>query len=214
MLGLVKTESERIDSRFLEPACGSGNFLIAVLRRKLRAVETRYGRNSFERRHYGLLALMSVYGIELLEDNVTECRQNLLDEFTGFIGADPIWVAAASAVLNVNIVWADALTMKTCPDGEDHIVFAEWAYLGKGRYQRRDFRYDALTERSAWRKSDAAGMDSIFADQDESQIFEPHREYPSMTVEDVGRAEQELNAFINHESGGRSEQDMEVVDGC
>jgi type I restriction-modification system DNA methylase subunit len=70
MLDLVKGETERIDSRFLEPACGSGNFLMQILRRKLAAVELKYGKSDFERRHYALLALMSIYGIELLSDNI------------------------------------------------------------------------------------------------------------------------------------------------
>ena len=87
MLDLVGAESERIDSRFLEPACGSGNFLVPVLRRKLAAVEVRYGQSDFERRHYALFGLMCVYGIELLADNVEECRANLLDTFAGFVGA-------------------------------------------------------------------------------------------------------------------------------
>src|ERR1700712_5692988 len=51
MLDLVKDETERIDSRFLEPACGSGNFLVQVLRRKLAAVQLKYGKSDFERRH-------------------------------------------------------------------------------------------------------------------------------------------------------------------
>src|SRR6185312_6851418 len=50
MLNLVRDETERIDSRFLEPACGSGNFLVQVLRRKLVAVEVKYGKSDFERR--------------------------------------------------------------------------------------------------------------------------------------------------------------------
>jgi type I restriction-modification system DNA methylase subunit len=61
MLDLVKQETERIDSRLLEPARGSGNFLVAVLRRKLAAVEARYGKFDFERKHYALLALMCLY---------------------------------------------------------------------------------------------------------------------------------------------------------
>lgn len=75
MLDLVRTETERIDSRILEPACGSGNFLVPVLRRKLATVNARYGSSDFERRHHALVALMSIYGIELLEDNVAECRE-------------------------------------------------------------------------------------------------------------------------------------------
>src|SRR6202035_2738006 len=81
MLNLVKDETERIDSRFLEPACGSGNFLVGVLRRKLAAVELKFGKSDFEKRHYALLGLMCIYGIELLDDNIAECRDILLETF-------------------------------------------------------------------------------------------------------------------------------------
>src|SRR5664280_2972622 len=70
MLDLVKGETERIDSRFLESACGSGNFLLRILQRKLAAVELKFGKSDFERRHFALLALMCCYGIELLADNI------------------------------------------------------------------------------------------------------------------------------------------------
>src|SRR5262249_55299594 len=98
MLDVVKAETERIDSRILEPACGSGNFLVQVLRRKLAAVELRFGSSEFERRHYALLGLMCVYGIELLTDNITECRNNLLDLFADYLGlheAEELYRAAA-----------------------------------------------------------------------------------------------------------------------
>jgi len=78
MLDLVRAETERLDSRFLEPACGSGNFLVRILQRKLAAVELKYVQSDFERGHYALLALMCIYGIELLHDNIAECRANLL----------------------------------------------------------------------------------------------------------------------------------------
>ena len=70
MLDLVKDETERIDSRFLEPACGSGNFLVQILKRKILAVELKYGKSDFEKRQYALLGLMCIYGIELLPDNI------------------------------------------------------------------------------------------------------------------------------------------------
>src|ERR1700688_3054055 len=90
MLDLVKGETERIDSRFLETACGSGNFLVPTLRRKLAAVELKFGKSIFERQHYGLLALMCIYGIELLADNVSECRANVLEVFAEHLGlAEP-----------------------------------------------------------------------------------------------------------------------------
>ena len=86
MLDLVKDVSERIDARFLEPACGSGNFLVRVLQRKLAAVELKFGKSDFERRQYALLALMCIYGIELLPDNIAECRADMLEVFAGYLG--------------------------------------------------------------------------------------------------------------------------------
>src|SRR3954464_6511585 len=88
MLHLVKAESERIDARFLEPACGSGNFLVQVLRRKLAAVEIKFGKSGFEKKHYALLALMCTYGIELLADNIVECRANVLEIFADYLQLD------------------------------------------------------------------------------------------------------------------------------
>ncbi len=88
MLDLVKAETERIDSRFLEPACGSGNFLVPVLRRKLAAVELKFGKSDFEKRHYALLGLMCIYGIELLDDNIAECHENLLEVLADYLGLD------------------------------------------------------------------------------------------------------------------------------
>src|SRR6266536_329530 len=88
MLDLVKGETERIDSRFLEPACGSGNFLVQILRRKLAAVELKFGRSDFEKRHYALLGLMCTYGIELLEDNIAECRANMLETIVDYLNLE------------------------------------------------------------------------------------------------------------------------------
>src|SRR5258707_15888488 len=124
MLDLVKEESERIDSRFLEPACGSGNFLVRVLQRKLGAVEIKFGKSEFEKRHYALLALMCTYVIELLADNIAECRANLLEIFADYLNQNESDLyRAASYVLSQNLVHGDALTMRT-PDGQA-ITFAE-----------------------------------------------------------------------------------------
>ena len=150
MLDLIKNETERIDSRFLESACGSGNFLVPVLRRKLAAVELRYGKSDFERRHYALYGLMCIYGIELLPDNIAECRDNLLKVFVGYLDLDDSddFYRAASFVLTQNLVHGDALTMLTSE--RQPITFAEWGYLGKGKFQRRDFRFDTLTQSAAF----------------------------------------------------------------
>lgn len=179
MLDLVKDETERIDSRFLEPACGSGNFLVPILERKLAAVQARYGRSEFERRHYALFALMCVYGIELLADNAAECRENLLGTFTGFLKApDEVWARAAANVLAANIVQGDALDMTAAHGGP--IVFPEWGYLGRGRFQRRDFSYANLTER-------ASASVGLFAHFEEHEIFTPVLSHPPMTVRELAQ---------------------------
>ena len=177
MLDLVKGETERIDSRFLEPACGSGNFLTNVLRRKLAAVELKYGQSSFEKRHYALLGMMCIYGIELLPDNIAECRTNLLDIFAEYLGLNAVddLYRAASFVLSLNLVHGDALTMKGS-DGKP-ITFAEWGYLGKGKFQRRDFRYDILTGSSAF-----SAEDSLFAHLGKHELFAPINVWPPMSV--------------------------------
>ena len=183
MLDLVKGETQRLDSRFLESACGSGNFLVQILRRKLAAVELKYGTSDFERRHYALFGLMCIYGIELLPDNIVECRANLLDIFAEYLGlapADELY-RAAFYVLSQNLVHGDALTMRT--HAAEPITFAEWGYLGKGRFQRRDFRYDNLTQSSAF-----SAEGSLFANLGMHEIFTPAKTYPPMTVGELAAA--------------------------
>lgn len=182
MLDLVKDETERIDSRFLEPACGSGNFLVKILQRKLAAVEEKYGRSDFENKHFALLGLMSIYGIELLPDNVAKCRANLLEimgEFLNLSPSDNVF-KAAFFVLQENIVHGDALSM--CQENGDAITFAEWGYLGKGKFQRRDFRFDALTQSSAFSEEG-----SLFANLGKHEIFVPKKTYPPMTIEQLAK---------------------------
>jgi hypothetical protein len=180
MLDLVKDETERIDSRFLEPACGHGNFLVRILKRKLAAVELKYGKNEFEKRHYALLGLMCTYGIELLTDNIAECKANMLEVFAEYLQleeTDDLY-HAASHVLSQNLVHGDALTMLT-HEGQP-MTFAEWGYLGKGKFQRRDFRLDALTQASAWKNEN-----ELFGTAERHDIFSPVKSYPPMTVSEL-----------------------------
>jgi len=177
MLDLVKSETERIDSRFLEPACGSGNFLVQILRRKLAAVERKYGKSAFERRQYALLALMCIYGVELLADNIVECRANLLEilaETLRLAETDDLY-RAASYVLAQNLVHGDALAMRTHDGGP--ITFAEWGYLGRGKFQRRDFRLDTLTQ-----AADFSAESTLFARQGTHAIFTPVQSYAPLTM--------------------------------
>jgi hypothetical protein len=148
-----------------------------MMRRKLVTVELRYGKSNFEQRHYGLLALMCLYGIEILDDNIAECRANVLEIFVKYLNLDETddMYRAAFYVLSQNLVHGDARTMS---DQEGlPITFAEWGYLSKGKYQRRDFRLDVLTGSSVF-----SALNSHLAPLDKHEIFVPTKTYPPMTV--------------------------------
>lgn len=186
MLDLVKGETERIDARFLEPACGSGNFLVPILQRKLAAVELKFGKADFEKRHYALLAVMCCYGIELLDDNIAECRANMLDVFADYLGlieTDELY-RAAYHVLSLNLVHGDAMTMRDTTGAPISVV--EWGYLSKGKFQRRDFRLDVLTGMASLREET-----SLFAGLGNHEIFKPTKSYPPMTVRDLAAPDRE-----------------------
>jgi len=183
MLDLVKDETERIDSRFLEPACGSGNFLVRILQRKLATAESKFGVSNPEKLHYALFGLMCIYGIELLEDNITECRANMLGIFADRLKLQESdeFYRAASYVLTRNIIHGDALKMRTADD--QHITFAEWSYLSNGKFQRRDFYYHDLTMSSAFHAET-----SLFAQLEEHEIFIPFKTSQPMTVAEIAAA--------------------------
>ncbi len=178
MLDMVKHETERIDSRFLEPACGTGNFLAEILTRKLGVVESRYRQSPIELERYTLLAVTSIYGIDLLLDNVTECRRRLLEIVkTKFPGQFSEALAASiQFVLQRNIVHGDALSLKTVGD-QPHpphpIIFSEWSLVNGSMVKRRDFEFHELLS--------FAGIKGkpLFSDLGEEAYFpEPIRDYP------------------------------------
>lgn len=180
MLALMPEELSRTDSRFLEPACGSGHFLVPILERKLAGVASRYGGSNFERRHYSLVALMSVYGIEILGDNVADCRTSLAQAFAkSFHDEDHEIHAAANVVLKANIVHGDAVSMMTVGSEPVPIEFAEWAYVGKGAFQRRDFRLDTMTQMSSF------GADTLLGGMESHELFVPVRSYQPQSIADL-----------------------------
>ena len=148
MLDLVKQETERIDSRFLEPACGDGNFLAEILRRKLTVVKSRYGKNADDYERYAVIAVTSIYGVDILQDNVDECRNRMFEifdkEYSAICQSDSNDETreAVRHILRHNILCGDALTLKT-PDDEP-IVFAEWSAVNDCLLKRRDFRLDQM----------------------------------------------------------------------
>lgn len=180
MLDLVGDETTRIDARFLEPACGSGNFLVKVMQRKLAAVELKFGRSDFERRHYALLAVMCAYGIELLADNIAECRANVLGVFADYLKLSETedFFQAGAYVVSENLIHGDALKMRTHDNLP--ITFPEWGYLGKGKFQRRDFRLHSLTQSSGF-----VSEGSLFAHLARHEIFTPTRTYPPLMVSEL-----------------------------
>ena len=150
MCDLVKDETFRIDSRVLEPACGDGNFLAEILRRKLSTVEARYGRSPHDFEKYSLVAVGSLYGVDILEDNAVECRNRLFsiweETYDRVAGSDqtPGMKDAIRYVLTCNILCGDALSLKKA-DGTP-ITFAEWTLLNGNFMKRRDFELAIMLE--------------------------------------------------------------------
>ena len=153
MLDLVKQETERIDSRFLEPACGKGAFLTEILRRKLAIVRLRYQRNKPEYEKYLVLAVASIYGIDLLPDNVADCRTALrticIKEHTALYPFEPtesVLIDTIDFILSRNIALGDALTLKYADGSDRPIVFSEWSLVRGNLFKRRDFYFSALVD--------------------------------------------------------------------
>ena len=150
MLDLVKGETERIDSRFLEPACGEGAFLKEILRRKLAVVKKQYGKSPYDYERYSVLAVTSIYGVDILEDNAEICRQNLFDiwnnEYTvnAKTQANDQCRETVRFILRKNILCGDALTMLQ-NDGTP-IVFAEWNLVSGDQIKRRDYEFAELLD--------------------------------------------------------------------
>ena len=183
MLDLVKEETERIDSRFLEPACGNGNFLIEIQRRKLSVVERLYGKSRYDYELYAALAVSSMYGVELLADNVAACRKRLYDDFMEHYQrvfhseCDAPYERCIQYLYAKNILCGDALTMEM--EGGEPIIFSEWGFMGSGKVKRRDFRLDDLLKNVEYDKPKTGEEGLLFADTGEPTfVHDPVKEYP------------------------------------
>jgi len=186
MLDLVKHETERLDSRFLEPACGDGNFLAEILRRKLLIARNVSKGNKHDYEKNALIALSSIYGVELMQDNAAECRARLFEiwdkEYTSVMKKDASDGAKAVAkfFLNRNILCGNALTLKRvdadAKDLETPIVFSEWSCVTGDIFKRRDFQLDQLM--AAAGQMDLAFMaDWDYDNELEAYIPKPIKEY-------------------------------------
>jgi len=153
MLDLVKQETERIESRFLEPACGNGNFLAEILERKLRVVQSRYSKGQLDFERKAVVAVASIYGIDLLADNVTQCRDRLFAIFdrhytTRFkSSAKDECRDAVRYILERNLIHGDALSLKTVAKVPQPIIFSEWtAPFDNSLIKRRDYIFSDLIQ--------------------------------------------------------------------
>jgi len=178
MLDLVKQETERIDSRFLEPACGTGNFLVEILKRKLAVVKNKYRKVKLEYERYAIVAVSSIYGIDILEDNTEVCRQRLFDIFykeykTLFKeNCNDSCLKSVKYILERNILTGDALTLKTV-DGKKPITFSEWTVVNGSMIKQRDYTLENLLE------SQPIDIPNLFSDLGEKVFIPtPIKEFP------------------------------------
>ena len=185
MLDLVKQETERIDSRFLEPACGTGNFLTDVLRRKLRVVEKKYRRSQLDFERNLVLAVSSLYGIDILEDNIIVCRQRLFelvnDNYTKLFKkkAKHEVRKGIQFILQKNIIWGDSLDLKTTGAVPHQIIFSEWSFpFHNSLLKRRDFVFAELlpNESNTRNQSDLFVKTEFVSDLGE-KVFLPTETY-------------------------------------
>lgn len=175
MLDLVYNETQNIESRFLEPACGDGNFLIKILERKLSVVERKYKKSQSDFEKWSFIAISSLYGIDLLEDNIIDCRNRLYNNFKDAyerlykkkIKYDVLH--AIKYVLYHNILIGDALTMKV--DDDNYIVFPEWSFVKGNSIRRRDYIYKELIR-------EENSKEIVSVENQTAFIPEPIKEYP------------------------------------
>ena len=194
MLDMVRQETERIDSLFLEPACGDGNFLAEVLRRKLDVVSKRYGKIQLEYERYAFVAVSSIYGVDIMQDNVEECRSRLFqavdkaytNRFKG--DAKEAFRDAVRYVLSVNVLCGDALTL-TDSAGEP-IVFPEWSLVSGNKVKRRDYTFASLLDKAESQPTfDMVEDFDVDKDDPDTIVPTPIREYPMVNYLEVAHNE-------------------------
>ena len=196
MLNLVKQETERLESRFLEPACGDGNFLAEILKIKMSAV-IKKSKNDFEWKKNSAIAISSVYGVELLEDNVLECRKRLFDIFYNNFykkrfkqSTDESYLSIIKMFLSLNIICGDALSLKDAK--HKPLVFAEWGWIGN-KVQRRDFALSGLINDSKQSLIDYSKDNS--KNNNQMSIFD---DLPDENFENAGLIKENVYKLVNY----------------
>jgi hypothetical protein len=179
MLDLVKDETARLESRFLEPACGDGNFLASILERKIEVANARHKKDQPDWERAVVTAISSIYGVDIIEDNATKCRSRLFGicvkeyvaNFKEKVNQD--WHKTIAYILEKNIIWGDALSLKTVTAEPRPIIFSQWSFVDKNMIKRHDYTFHGLL--------DHAGVADtpLFSDLgDDVFIPKPEKEYP------------------------------------
>jgi len=207
MCDLVQDECNRIESRFLEPACGNGNFLAEILDRKLKSVKRLYRKNTNDFAQYSFLAVSSIYGVELLADNANECRERLFLQYKKFYKQTikkeiPLKLEnCIKFILSKNILCGNALTLKQVDKNQKDlgqpIVFAEWSFVQPGMVKRRDFRLDVLLAKEDIKNSTLELFDDLPQEQNywmpdpvsKELIPKPIKEFSLCNYLEVGEQE-------------------------
>jgi hypothetical protein len=193
MLYLVNSEVDRFESRFLEPACGDGNFLYQILNFKLKKLDEKYKKNKYEFEKYSLLIFTSIYGIDILEDNIISAKERLFKHFFDVyqknfaLDINHKLIRCIKYILEVNLLNSDALTLKN-KKNDKFIIFAEWSLIND-KIKRRDFEFKNLIDYAPF------GAETLFSDLGEEIIIPlPIKEYPLVHFLDiVPKDEQKTN---------------------
>ena len=179
MINLIDEGKLSIESRFLEPACGNGNFLYEILDKKLKSVEDKYKKDQNDYERYSILAVSSMYGIDILDDNVLECRKRLLDlyikRYTNLFKSkiNNKSIVSVGYILDNNIITGDALSLKISDKSEKPIVFSEWSFINSTMIKRRDYTLANLIEYRPFES------DTLFSDAGEQVVIpKTIKEYP------------------------------------
>ncbi len=196
MCDLVDQECNRIDSRFLEPACGDGNFLAEILTRKLERCRQLYRKNPYDYERYSILAISSIYGVDIMKDNAEECRKRLFElwnrEYETICGknCNNETRNAVIYILSQNILCGNALTLMQVDEKQqdiDHpIIFPEWSLLMGTKLKRRDFRLDVLLKANSKPEEQRSLLDDELSEYlsinpvTGEYMPEPIKEYPAI----------------------------------
>lgn len=177
MLDLVKNETERLESRFLEPACGDGNFLINILERKMNVLVSRYKKQQHEFEKYSIVVISSIYGIDILKDNIEETKKRLYDYYfkvyskTFKNSQNNDLLKNIQYILDKNMILGDALSLKKV-DLDEPVTFSEWSLVNNS-IKRRDFTFENLLQNAPLEG------ENLFSDLgDDVFIPTPIKEYP------------------------------------